>query len=149
MSVCLSVCPSVCPSLRMEQFNSQSTAFHIFRNSFEGIEIWLRFYTSIVYFAWRPTRTFMTSRLILLIMRNVSDISCRENQNTPFFKFFFPKIVPCRRICVKARYSQLTTDDNAMRGTLFACWIPEAIDTHSEYVILIFSHCNNGLSNTP
>ena len=37
-------------------------------------------------------RTFMTiSRSVLLRMRNVSDESCRENQNTHFMfnKFFF------------------------------------------------------------
>ena len=40
--------------------------------------------------------TFMAiSRLILLRMRNVSDKSCRENQNTHFvFSNIFTKIVP-------------------------------------------------------
>jgi len=40
--------------------------------------------------------TFMViSRLILLRMRNVSDESCGENQNTHLiFKNVFPKIVP-------------------------------------------------------
>jgi hypothetical protein len=45
-------------------------------------------------------RTFMTiSRSVLLRMRNVSDKSCRENQNTHFVfsNFFFPKIVPFMR----------------------------------------------------
>jgi len=43
--------------------------------------------------------TFMTvSRLILYIMRNVSDKSCRENQNTHFvFNNIFPKIAPFMR----------------------------------------------------
>jgi len=31
----------------------------------------------------------------------------------------------------------------------FACWIPKATNTHSEYVILIEFHCNNGRTNTP
>jgi len=35
---------------------------------------------------------------VLLIMRNVSDKSCRENQNTHFtFNKLFPKIVPFMR----------------------------------------------------
>jgi len=40
--------------------------------------------------------TFMiTSRSNLLRMRNVSDKSCRENQNTHFvFSNYFTKIVP-------------------------------------------------------
>ena len=29
-----------------------------------------------------------------------------------------------------------------------ACWIPKAIDTHSEFVTLIF-HCNSGCTNAP
>jgi len=38
------------------------------------------------------------SRLILLRMRNISDKSCRENQNTHFvFSDFFPNIVPFMR----------------------------------------------------
>jgi hypothetical protein len=43
--------------------------------------------------------TFMIiSRSILLRLRNVSDKSCRENQNTHFvFGDFFPKIVPLVR----------------------------------------------------
>jgi hypothetical protein len=35
-----------------------------------------------------------------------------------------------------SRYGQLT-DDNKIRRMRIACWIPVAIDTHSEYVILI------------
>jgi len=44
--------------------------------------------------------TFMiTSRSVLLRMRNVSEGSCRGNQNTHFVcnSFFFPKIVPFMR----------------------------------------------------
>ena len=29
------------------------------------------------------------------------------------------------------------TDDNTIRCVLFACWVTKAIDTHSEYVIII------------
>jgi len=42
--------------------------------------------------------TKFTSRSVLLRMRNVSDKSCRENQNTHFvFSNFLPKIVPFMR----------------------------------------------------
>jgi len=42
------------------------------------------------------------SRSVLLIMRNVSDKSCTENQNTHFvFSNFPPKIVPFMRQCGK------------------------------------------------
>ena len=42
-----------------------------------------------------PMYIFITSRSVILIMRNVSDESCRENQNTHFvFSDCFSKIVP-------------------------------------------------------
>jgi hypothetical protein len=52
--------------------------------------------------------TFMViTRWILSRMRNVSDKSCRENQNTHFmFNSFFPKIVPFMRQCGKIWYSR-------------------------------------------
>jgi len=41
------------------------------------------------------------------------------------------------------------TDDNIIRRMRLVCWITKAIDTHSEYVILIaFSH-NNSYTNAP
>jgi len=40
----------------------------------------------------------IVSRRIILRMGNVSDKSCRENQNAHFmFSNFFPKIVACMR----------------------------------------------------
>ena len=30
-----------------------------------------------------------------------------------------------------------------------ACWIPEATNTHSEHVILLFFHCSNGCTYAP
>ena len=53
-------------------------------------------------------RTFVVlSRLFLLKMRNVSDESCRENQNTHFmFNSIFPKIVPFTKYCGKVLYSR-------------------------------------------
>jgi hypothetical protein len=53
-------------------------------------------------------RTFMTvTRWVLLRMRNVSDKSCRENQNTHFmFNNLFPKIVLFMRKCGKIWYSR-------------------------------------------
>jgi hypothetical protein len=53
--------------------------------------------------------TVMTiSRWIFLRMRNVSDKSCTENQNTHFMfnNFFYPKIVPLMRWRGKIWYNQ-------------------------------------------
>jgi hypothetical protein len=79
----------------------------------------------------------ITSRSVLLRMRNVSDKICRENQNTPVvFSNLFPKN--------RSRYAIMW--DNMVewgRAKLaiwrmhIACCIPKATNTHSEYVTLI------------
>ena len=58
-------------------------------------------------FTWRLF-TFMTlCRWILLRVRNVSDKSCRENQNTHFmFSNFFPENRAVYEICGKIWWSQ-------------------------------------------
>jgi hypothetical protein len=44
-------------------------------------------------------------------------------------------------------------EPNRLKMTIWrksiACWIPSATQTHSEYVILILLHCNNGCKNVP
>jgi hypothetical protein len=79
--------------------------------------------------------TFMTIyRWILLRMRNVSDKSCRENQNTHFmFNNVFPKILPLWDNVEKYGTARQATDDNIIGRMRFACWITKATDTHSEY----------------
>jgi hypothetical protein len=83
--------------------------------------------------------TFMiTSRWILLRMRNISDKTCWQNQNTHFtFNNVFRK--SCRLWDNVEKYgtARQATDDNIIRRMRFACWVTNATDTHSEYVILI------------
>ena len=77
---------------------------------------------------------FIMSRSFLLRMRNVSDKSCRENQNTHFVfpNFFFRK-------------SYRTRDNTVERGrphmtiwcTRIARWILKATNTNLGCVILI------------
>jgi len=54
------------------------------------------------------------SRSFLLIMRNVSDKICRENQNTHFVfnNFFFPRIVSFMKYVEKYNRPGESTDDN-------------------------------------
>jgi hypothetical protein len=70
-------------------------------------------------------------------MRNVSDKSCIQNQNTHFkLIIFFSKIVSfigVEKYCT----ARQATDDNIIRRMRFACWITKATDTRSEYVTLI------------
>jgi hypothetical protein len=78
------------------------------------------------------------SQSVFLRMRNVSDRSCRENQNTRLmFDTFFRKL--CRFCDNLEKYgtARQATDDIILRCMCFACWINKATDTHSEYVILI------------
>ena len=55
-----------------------------------------------------------TSRSVLLRMRNVSDISCRENQNAHFMlnNIFFSKILPFLDNVEKCSRAEQSTDDN-------------------------------------
>jgi hypothetical protein len=67
-------------------------------------------------------------------MRNVSDKSCRQNQNT---HFMFPKIVSLWDNVEKYGRAEEASDDIIIRCVRFACWITKATDTHSECVICI------------
>jgi hypothetical protein len=52
------------------------------------------------------------------------------------------------RQCGKVRRLEQETDDNTKKRVRFACWITEAGDTHSEYVIFLF-HGKCGHVNAP
>jgi len=41
------------------------------------------------------------------------------------------------RLCGKYSTARQITDDNIIQRMRLACWITQAIDTHSEYVTLI------------
>jgi hypothetical protein len=82
----------------------------------------------------------ITSRLILLRMRNISDKSCRQNQNTHFlFNVFLPSRKSCRLRDNVRKYGTAgqATYDNIIQRMRFANWITKATDTHSEYIVHI------------
>jgi hypothetical protein len=73
-------------------------------------------------------------------MRDVSDRSNRENQNTHFmFNNFLPKICRLRHNVEKYGTGRQATDSNIRRSMRLACWITEATDMHPEYAIFIAS----------
>ena len=78
------------------------------------------------------------SRWILLGMRNVSDKSCRENQNTHFMfsNSFFSKILP---FVLHMWKNTVVSDRPQMTIWLLciACWIPKSTNRNPECVILI------------
>jgi len=142
-SSCLSVCPCVRPSVRMEQLGSNWTDFHeiscwrIIRKSVHKIQLSLKSDKNNRYFTWRPIYNYISSRSFLLRMRNVSNKSCRENQNAHFVSrnFFFENRIVNEIIwknIVQRGRPQMTIW--RMRT---ACWIPKATNAHSQYVLLI------------
>jgi len=47
-------------------------------------------------------------------------------------------------MCGKISRSGQATDYNIMRRVRFVCWTTKATDAHSECIILLLFHCNNG-----
>jgi hypothetical protein len=76
----------------------------------------------------------ITSHTALLRMRNISDKSCRENQNTFYVQFFF---FLSRAVYKIVWNSMVEPDRPRMTMWRIACWIPQATNTNSQYVILI------------
>jgi len=71
-------------------------------------------------------------------MWNISDKSCRGNQNMyyVFSNFFFWK--SCHLWDKVEKYGRpiQATDDSVIWHLRFACWITKATDTHTQYVTL-------------
>ena len=83
-------------------------------------------------------------------MRNVSDESCRENQNTCFM-FITLLFLKSRLLWDNAKKNIVQPVRQRMMiwRVGFACWIPKSTNTHSECIILIVCRCNNGCTNAP
>jgi len=68
-------------------------------------------------------------------MRNVSDKSCRENQNTHFmFNFFFRK--SCSLCDNVEKYCRPDRPQIRIWRMHISCWVSKARNTHWEHVIL-------------
>ena len=101
----VSLCPSIClpspPRAGMERFGSQWTDFYemvriehfskICREDSSFIKIWQEWRQGTL--CAEQCTVMTTSRSVFLRMRNVSEISCRGNQDTHHFSFnnFLPK----------------------------------------------------------
>ena len=108
----------------------------IFRKSVEKIQVSLKSDKNNGTFHKDQYKFLVTSRSFLLRMRNLSDKSCRENQNTLLYSitFFESRAVSemvWKNIIEQSRL-QVTT-----WCTHIARWIPKVTNTLSEYVILI------------
>ena len=146
-----SSCPSVRPSVRMEQLGSHRTDFHeiwyfrICQNLSKNFNIHYKL-KRISYTLHEDLCTFMIiSRWILLRMRNVSDESCRENQNTFCVKYFFFENRTVYEIMWK-NIAEPGRPQMTIWRMRIAYWITRATNTHSQYVVLHFRR-NSGCTN--
>jgi hypothetical protein len=85
--------------------------------------------------------------MVLFRMRNVTDKSFRENKTHILCSITFLKnqaiyVIMCKNIVYLGR------PQIAVRYMCTACWIPEATNIHSQYVILLF-HRSCGCMETP
>ena len=82
--------------------------------------------------------TFLIVSCTVLRMRNVSDKSCRENQNTHivFNDFFFFKKTLCSFWDNVEKYGRLGRPQMTIWHMHIPCWVPKATNTPSECVIL-------------
>jgi len=82
--------------------------------------------------------TFLiTSHSVLVRMKNISNKTCRENQNTHFvFSDFFFENRAVYKITWKNIVERGRPQMTIWRIRI-ACWVTKATNTHSEYVILI------------
>jgi hypothetical protein len=74
-------------------------------------------------------------------MRNISDKSCRENQNT---QFTFSNSLSENCAMYEVMWKNMVEPDRpemTIWCMCIACWIHKPTNTHSEYEILLF-HCN-------
>jgi hypothetical protein len=109
-----------CLSVRMEQLGSHLTDFHeilylrIFLKSVEKIQVSLLSDRNKGHFSWRPINLLIISCSFPLIMKNVSNKICRENENSYFCSVIFFKL--CRlwdNVGKYCRVGQATVDKMA------------------------------------
>ena len=133
---------SVPPSVHIEQLGSYWTDFHeilyfnIFLKSLEKIQVPLKSDKNNGTLHEDRCAFLITSRWIILRMRNFSHKICRENQNTHFVfnNFFFRKWASLWDNMEKCCRVGQATDDNMAHAH---CMLDNLVYTHSEYVIFI------------
>jgi hypothetical protein len=95
------------------------------------------------YFTWSSTYVLIISHSFLLRMRNVSG-----KNHTFYIQLLFFSLE--NRSVYETKWKNMLQPDRLQMTiwrTRFTCWITEATKTHSEYVILIAFHRNNGYTN--
>jgi hypothetical protein len=136
--VCLSVHPPTCV-----ENSALTTDFHeiwclnIFQKSVQKIQVALKSDETNRYFIWRSILIIPCSGLR---MRNVSDKSCRENQNTHFMFSNFVYFLNFKSCLYDVMWKNIVEVDRpqmTIRSMRIVCWLPDATNTFTQYVILI------------
>jgi hypothetical protein len=88
--------------------------------------------------------TFMIiSRSLFLGMKKVTTKSVEKIKTYILCSITISENVLFMRKCGKHSTSIQATDDNIIRYTRFASWIPKVTDTHSEYAVHLIFHGKN------
>ena len=151
MFVRLSVRPRETTRLPLDGFPLNLT--RIFRKPVEKTQVSLRYDENDGYFTGKPLYIFYLSPSVHFRMRNASDNSYRENQNTHFM--FNNNRPPPSNILLFIRYCGRTwragqaKNDNIVQRARFAWRMSKDTNTHSGYVIFIAFHCNNVCKDAP
>jgi hypothetical protein len=90
--------------------------------------------------------TFVITRSVILKMRNV--LSKVVQKITTYIVSAVPLPEKCavfEKMCLAGQ----ATDDNIMRRKRAVSCMPEATDTHSEYILPLLFHGNNGSAKAP
>jgi hypothetical protein len=145
----MSVCLSSHPPVRMSAWNNSAPTRRIFVKFdilvfFENLSRKFKFHYDLKrlnrYFTWSLVYIFfILSHSFLLRMRNVSNISCQENQTTHFMFNNSPPRKSCRLGDIVEKYRSVgqATGDNIKRSMRLAYWVPKATNTHTGCVIII------------
>ena len=64
-----------------------------------------------------------------------------------FYNFFFENRAVNQ--IMRKNILELDSQQTTIWRMRIACWKPNASNTHSDYVILLLFHCNNGCTNAP
>jgi len=139
-----------CPSVRTEQLDSDWTDFYEiwYLNIFENLSKIFKFHynvTGTTGMSHEDQYTFMIiSRSVLRRMRNVSDKSCRENQNTLLYSVpFFKSCLLWDNVEKYCRAGQATDDNykHTLRICNTYCFLTATMVAQTQLDIALYVHC--------
>ena len=125
--------------LPREEFTYNLIFEYFFRKSVEKIQVLLQSNKNNGYLAWTQMYILIISPSIILRKRNISDRFVEKiTKHILFSNYIFRKSRRLWDNVEKLCIARQTTDTIIIRRMRFACWMPEATNTPSEYVINCF-----------